>query len=240
MPHRPTHDDAPMMLTDDTGFEDAWAYALDQGRVLASSRGMFEDLHLMNPDMATRTLVDLPSVGRVAAASAGVAKPAGEVDEYGRVRLPEGADPDALLADPLALARAWRQILEFDDEQRRGGGTLSGYPHDGRDAFERDWRIFVDCRRDLVATIKLRAWEAAQDRAARRRSERDRIEGEKASRKAAEARALRELDEDRAAYAAMVADAERRNASSSHVTVLPPTFDAFQQRRRSERAASSR
>jgi hypothetical protein len=70
--------------------------------------------------------------------------------------------------------------------------------------------------------------------------ERDRIEGEKAGQKAAEARALRERDADRAAYAAMVADAERRSANSSRVQVLPPTFDAFPQRRRSERAASSR
>lgn len=233
----------------DTQFEDAWTLAVDEGRVVSLSLDMrphFEDLHLMNPDLALRTLANLP-VPRTRAlddAAAGVGeKPAGRVDEHGRVLLPAGTDRDELLADELALRKAWRVLRDHDDRVGREGGQRSGYDTsrpDPTDRFSGDWRAYVDSGRDLVGTLKLRAWQAAQDQAARAQVERDERDAADAGRKAAEARALRELKQDQAEYAALVADAAQQNARNSYQQVIPPTFDLFEQRRRAERAASRR
>lgn len=79
---------------------------------------------------------------RTLAAKAATPRPDGQVDEYGRVKLPAGADPDAMLADPVAPLRAFRQAREM------------GLAAD-RDAFVAEWRLYVDAGLDLVATLQL-------------------------------------------------------------------------------------
>lgn len=102
-----------------------------------------------------------------------MATPAGEpqvdVDDDGHALLPAAADPDALLADPLAPKRAYRQALEQGIAGRYG-------PDDGRPVgegeayklFELEWRTYTNNRWDLVGTLALEQrreeieWERVQ------------------------------------------------------------------------------
>jgi hypothetical protein len=201
------HDQADRTFTlDDPAFEDAWTLAVDEGRIVSLDlRPHWEALHRMNPDLAVKTLVDLPArPGRALSTPAGAVKPSGAVDEHGRVFLPAGTDRDELLADDMALRKAWRVLREQDDRVGREGGQRTGYDTsrpDPPDRFTGDWRAYVDAGRDLVATAQLRAWQAEQDRLALADQVRRDRELDDTVRKGAEARALAELKQDQADYA---------------------------------------
>ena len=77
-------------------------------------------------------------------------EPEGEVDEEGGfVRLSKDADLAQLLADPVELERGFQAARELEE--------YTG--PDGREQFERDWRMHVEGGRDLIGTLQLQRRE---------------------------------------------------------------------------------
>lgn len=150
--------------------------------------------------------------------------PDGDVDEHGYVILDPALDPDELIADPVAAAKAWRVVREE---------RLGDYPDDdrGRARFEDEWRSMLNVRRDLVQTLRLTAYQGEQSRLAFKQRLRDEAHERKQSRKARVEKKRRELQADLDSYAAHLADLEHEN----EVAVLkaqPMTFDQWRQRQR--------
>jgi hypothetical protein len=85
---------------------------------------------------------------------------AARLEDY--VPLPAAADPDELLGDSVAMAKAWRVARQ----EELGGFTDT---EEDRSTFEELWRGFVDARRDLVATLRLEKYEEAKRAAHARR-----------------------------------------------------------------------
>lgn len=89
---------------------------------------------------------------RTAGVRTGDARPGTSVLLSGRV------DPDRMLADPIALAQAWRVVQEEG---------LGDYLPQNQARFERTWRQLTRCRVDLVNSLredKRLALEAQQKR----------------------------------------------------------------------------
>jgi hypothetical protein len=225
-------------VTLDADYADALTLAVDEGRVSADLRHHFEELWSLNPELAAKTLDDLPKPNRSDRMPDTIEKPSGRVDDYGYVLLPAGTDLDGLLADEVAPRRAWRQLREHDQRILEDGGQRSGYDtaqHDPVGRFVSEWRAYVDAGRDLVATVKLRAWEADQQRQARAQQIKDDRAAAEEARKAEAKRQVKLLAEDMQAYGELMADIEGDGGRVGAGRVIPPTFDQFQRQRQRER-----
>jgi hypothetical protein len=149
----------------------------------------------------------------------------GEPDHLGRVPLAARFDPDELLADPLAVAKAWRIVRD------------EGLPYVGdRSSFEAEWRVFIDLRLDLVETLRAQKAREEEAEAAWRKQEAERPAREAAAKKAEAEAAMKERAKDLEAYEVYRAEERDRARSLGH-DFVPYTFDEWRKRRDRKGAA---
>jgi hypothetical protein len=166
-------------------FREAWDA---NGHLRGSSVGLATLVEFVKPGAARP---DLAEFSRSRSSS----EPGPEADEFGRVPLDPSQDPDELLADPLALRKAWRAVREE--------GLVFGVSFE---RFEEEWRLFVDLRLDLVETRRReKARQDAQEEAFKAHA-RERPAREAAEKEAAKQRARKELEAEKDAYASYVAE----------------------------------
>ena len=154
-------------------------------------------------------------------------------DEDRYVRLPARVDEIELLADPLTVPKAWRDVRLIDAEARAEGLPTSGYLSNSVDPPERfaeTFKALAHARIDMVATLRKEVADARAHRdaihAARKQQQQDQEKAKAAAVKEERARYAKDL-EDYNAYVAETRTRERKYDGVSEAPAFVLTFDAW-------------